>query len=382
MYCKGKQFVCENPSKSSLNHGSLVFFSFGIYFILQRVQSFPRPLFFSRSESSGGTMTVKQWSDNPEMSQAEPLLSQDDSSPGSFEPGGCSYSTQTCRSNSSDALLDRSVEEGGQLSGPGVRNGSHKSSEALVDGRVRQVNGHAERTRVRSVSGGRGTNSSSAGYSDVLLDYMWTKQQKMHRLQAQNSIKPRVWPEAPSMAPPPYVNGFPSSQALIIGPPAYSPMMLRGKPGEPRRVKVSRTKSCGPFIPVQHHQQGYTEMPHFNGHVGTAQFQSRPKPQNYCTDSTSSSAQQDEPKRNLHKALALEGLRDWYMRNARGQTGTSCTGKGQDGVQSQRRRTTALLHTSHAHPPLKQQSQSFQGDTGYTHLTQSATFHGHPLYGR
>ncbi|XP_062854647.1 coiled-coil domain-containing protein 120 [Trichomycterus rosablanca] len=339
-----------------------------------------------RSESSSGTFAAKQRSDNPEMSQAVPVLSQDDSSSGSFEPGGCPYSTQTRRSNSSDALLDRTVEDGGQLSGHGVRNGSHKSSEVLVDGRVRQVNGHAEVTRVRSVSGGRGTNSSNAGYSDVLLDYMWTKQQKMHsqqqqRLQAQNSIKPRVWQEAPSVAPPPYINGFPSSQALIIGPPAYSPMMLRGKPGEPRRVKVSRTKSCGPFIPVQHHQQGYTEMPLSNGHAGMAQFQSRHKAQNYSTDSTPGSAQQDEPTRHLHKALALEGLRDWYMRNALGQSGTICTGKGQEGAQSQRRRTTALLQTSHAHPPLKHQSQSFQGDTGYTHLPQSATFHGHPLHG-
>lgn len=266
-----------------------------------------------------------------------------------------------------------------------VRNGSHKSSEALLDGRLKQVNGHAEVTRVRSVSGGRGTSGSGGGYSDVLLDYVWGKQQKMQqmaqqqqqqRLQAQNGIKARAWHEAPSIPPPPYVNGFASTQGLILGsgPPAYSPLMLRGKPGEPRRVKVSRTKSCGPFIPVQ---QGYPEIPVSNGHNGMGQFQPRQRPPNYSTEVSSGSTPQDESTRNLHKALALEGLRDWYLRNALGQPGTACTGKGQEGAASQRRRTTASLHPSH--PPLKQQAQSFQGDTAYTHLPQSATFHGHPL---
>lgn len=337
-----------------------------------------------RSESSSSTSALKQRSDNPEVTQAVPVSSQDAFSPGHL---GCAYSAQTRRSNSSDALLDRCVDEG-QISGPMVRNGSHKSSEALLDGRLKQVNGHAEVTRVRSISGGRGTSGSSGGYSDVLLDYVWGKQQKMQqmvqqqqqqqqRLQAQNSIKARAWHEVPPVPPPPYVNGFSSSsQGLILasGPPAYSPLMLRGKPGEPRRVKVSRTKSCGPFIPVQ---QGYTEIPVANGHNGVGQFQPRQRPPNYSADLSSGSTPQDEPTRNLHKALALEGLRDWYLRNALGQPGTACTGKGQEGAPPQRRRTTASLHPSH--PPLKQQAQSFQGDTAYTHLPQSATFHGHPL---
>lgn len=339
-----------------------------------------------RSESSSSTSALKQRSDNPELTQAVPVPCQDALSPGHL---GCSYGAQTRRSNSSDALLDRCVDEG-QLSGTMVRNGSHKSSEALLDGRLKQVNGHVEVTRVRSVSGGRGTNSSSGGYNDVLLDYVLGKQQKMQqmaqqqqqqqhqRLQAQNGIKARAWHEAPSIPPPPYVNGFSSTQGLILGtgPPAYSPLMLRGKPGEPRRVKVSRTKSCGPFIPIQ---QGYPEVPVVNGHNGMGQFQPRPRPPNYSTEVSSGSAPQDESTRNLHKALALEGLRDWYLRNALGQPGTACTGKGQEGAPSQRRRTTASLHPSHPHLPHKQQAQTFQGDTTYTHLPQSATFHGHPL---
>lgn len=332
-----------------------------------------------RSESSSSTSALKQRSDNPELTQAVLVASQDVLSPGHL---GCSYSAQTRRSNSSDALLDRCVEEA-QFSGPMVRNGSHKSSEALLDSRLKQVNGHAEVTRVRSISGGRASSGSGGVYSDVLLDYVWGKQQKMQqmvqqqqRLQAHNSIKARAWHEAPSIPPPPYINGFSPTPSLILSsaPPAYSPLMLRGKPGEPRRVKVSRTKSCGPFIPVQ---QGYTEIPVVNGHNAMGQLQPRQRPPNYSTDLSSGSTPQDEPTRNLHKALALEGLRDWYLRNALGQPGSVCTGKGQEVAASQRRRTTAPLHPSQ--PPLKQQAQSFQGDTAYTHLPQSATFHGHPL---
>ncbi|XP_007245887.2 coiled-coil domain-containing protein 120 [Astyanax mexicanus] len=375
-----------------------------------------------RSESSSGSTGTKQWSDNPEVPQPVPVPSQEGSSPASYEQNGCSYSAQTRRSNSSEALLDRNtnpgVDEGGQRLGLPARNGPYKSSEALQDGRLkqaqrdspeRQVNGHAELSRVRSVSGGRGVNGPSGGYSEILLDYVWGKQQKMQqaqqqqllqqRLQAQNSVKGRAWPEPPSGAPPPYVNGFPQSQALILGsgPPAYSPLMLRGKPGEPRRVKVSRTKSCGPFIPLQQHQQdtvvitAYGETSTTNrtsgmGHYSHAdqtlgQYQPPLRPPHYSAEPPAGPAP-DESTRNLHKALALEGLRDWYLRNALGQTSVSA-GKAQEVAPSQRRRTTASLHGSHPHPPLKHQPQSFQGDTPYpVQLPQSATFHGHPIHGR
>ncbi|XP_037391659.1 coiled-coil domain-containing protein 120 isoform X1 [Pygocentrus nattereri] len=374
-----------------------------------------------RSESSSSTAGTKQWPDNPEVPQLAPVPTQEGSSPGSYEQNGCTYSTQTRRSNSSEALLDRNtntiMDEGGQRSGLPVRNGPYKSSEALPDGRLkqaqrgspeRQVNGHTELSRVRSVSSGRAVNGSSAGYSEILLDYVWGKQQKMQqaqqqqllqqRLQAQNSIKARAWPETPSGAPPPYMNGFHQSQALILasGPPAYSPLMLRGKPGEPRRVKVTRTKSCGPFIPLQQHQQetvlisAYAETPTTNGTSGMGhysqadqppgQFQPPLRPPQYSADPPTG-AVPDESTRNLHKALALEGLRDWYLRNALGQTGVSA-GKGQEVAPSQRRRTTASLHGPHPHPPLKHQPQSFQGDTAYPQLPQSATFHGHPIHGR
>lgn len=347
-----------------------------------------------RSESSSGTAAVKQWSDNPEASQQVPLQSQE----GSYEQGHR-------RSNSSETLLDRhasAVEEGGQRLGMPVRNGPYKSSEAIMDTTLkqaqrsspeRQVNGHSELARVRSAVGGRGTNGGG-GYNEILIDYVWGKQQKMQaqqRLQVQNSAKTRQWPEGPNAPPPPYRNGFPQSQQLILGngPPAYSPLMLRGKPGEPRRVKVTRTKSCGPFVPSQQHQQesillsAYTETNTANGTAVNAlhnQHIDHPhRPPHYPTESSAPTTP-DDPTRSLHKALALEGLRDWYLRNALGQAPNG--GKGKEGTQTQRRRTTSSLHTSQPHPPLKHQPQSFQTDTSYPQMPQSATFHGHPLHGR
>ncbi|XP_039521748.1 coiled-coil domain-containing protein 120 isoform X2 [Pimephales promelas] len=340
-----------------------------------------------RSESSSGTAAVKQWSDNPEASQQVLLQSQE----GSYEQGHR-------RSNSSETLLDRhasAAEEGGQRLGMHVRNGPYKSSEAIMDATLkqaqrsspeRQVNGHTELARVRSAVGGRGTNGGG-GYNEILIDYVWGKQQKMQaqqRLQVQNSAKTRPWPEGPNAPPPPYRNGFPQSQQLILGPPAYSPLMLRGKPGEPRRVKVTRTKSCGPFVPSQQHQQesillsAYTET---NGTAVNNQHIDHPhRPPHYPTESSTTPATPDDPTRSLHKALALEGLRDWYLRNALGQAASG--GKSKEGTQTQRRRTTSSLHTSQPHPPLKHQPQSFQTDTAYPQMPQSATFHGHPLHGR
>ncbi|KTG46640.1 hypothetical protein cypCar_00009524 [Cyprinus carpio] len=352
----------------------------------------------ARSESSSGTAAVKQWSDNPEVSHQVPLQSQEGSSSGSYEQGHR-------RSNSSETLLDRhgtTVEDGGQRSGMPVRNGPYKSSEAIMDTTLkhaqrsspeRQVNGHAELARVHSAAGGRGTNGG-VGYSEILMDYVWGKQQKMQaqqqqRLQVQSNAKTRLWADGASAPPPPYRNGFAQSQQFILGngPPAYSPLMLRGNPGEPRRVKVSRTKSCGPFVPLQQHQQesillsAYTETNTSNGTNAThnQQIDHLHRPPHYPLDS-SAPMTPDDPTRSLHKALALEGLRDWYLRNALGQTANG--GKGKEGTQTQRRRTTTSLHNSHPNPPLKHQPQSFQTDTSCPHIPQSATFHGHPLHGR
>ncbi|KAJ8265091.1 hypothetical protein COCON_G00141900 [Conger conger] len=248
----------------------------------------------ARSDGSGGV--TGHWTDGPDVPQVLPLQPQEGSSSGSFERAGCPYSARTRRSNSSEALLDRTVfpEEGAPRTGMPSRGGPYKSSEALTDGRLRQVhrvsperhlNGHAEQGRLRSSVGGRG--GAGGGYNEILMDYIWGKQQKMQAQQQQQQQQQqrhqagvggnaRPWPDgsgppAPGSVSSPHFNGFPPSQPpahfAAGGPPPYSPLLLRGKPGEPRRVKVTRTKSCGPFIPLQQHQQealllsAYSEPP-------------------------------------------------------------------------------------------------------------------------
>ncbi|CAF96883.1 unnamed protein product, partial [Tetraodon nigroviridis] len=80
----------------------------------------------------------------------------------------------------------------------------------------------------------------------------------------------------------------------------------------------------------------------------------------------------EDSTRSLHKALALEGLRDWYLRNA---LGYPTAPKGQE---------AGISRLSHPHP-LVHQAQSAQGETATLHrsqIPQSASFHGHPLHGR
>ncbi|XP_028820757.1 coiled-coil domain-containing protein 120-like [Denticeps clupeoides] len=363
-----------------------------------------------RSDVSSGA-TTKHWSDNLEAPQVVPLQSQEGLSPVSYEQGSCSYGSQTRRSNSSEALLDRtaSTDDGSQRNGMPVRGGPYKSSEALTDGRLRQVQqGSPDRQlsdpsdHSRARGGCRGS-----GYNDILLDYVWGKQQKMQlqqqqRQQTHGNGKARVWPDLLA-GPPPHYNGFapplPPGKSLHFSmePPAYSPLMLRGKPGDPRRVKVTRTKSCGPFVPLQQHQQesillkAYSETPNSAGSSTTALYpnqsepqglQTAPRGQQFPPDSSASTP--EDATRSLHKALALEGLRDWYLRNTLGHA--AANGNGHEGAP-QRRRTTASLRSSQSHLPLTHQPQSYQGEAPFSqcqssNLPQSATFHGHPLHGR
>ncbi|XP_061780447.2 uncharacterized protein ccdc120a isoform X1 [Nerophis lumbriciformis] len=195
-------------------------------------------------------------------------------------------------------------------------------------------------------SGGGAPPEAGRGYGDLLLDYVLTKQRqraKPHR-------------------PPPHYNGHASSRPPPVAPPAYRVHM-----GEQRRVKVTRTKSCGPFLPVSQ-----------------ADSPIQPDPHPHLLPPQPAPAQDARPggaARNLHKALALEGktlrrlpvhadaaaalpltgLRDWYLRNTAGSSHADNKVKGQGGGAAQRRRTTHGLQGA---------------------LPHSVTFHGHPLHGR
>ncbi|XP_061549678.1 uncharacterized protein ccdc120a isoform X3 [Phycodurus eques] len=181
-----------------------------------------------------------------------------------------------------------------------------------------------------SVTGSQAVNTRLAAgqgrsNSDLLLDYVLSKQ----RQQSQPI----------------------TSQQPQGVPPSYHIHM-----GEQRRVKVTRTKSCGPFLPVPQIQ------PDPHPHLLPPQL------------AAAQDAHLEDTTRSLHKALALEGLRDWYLRNTIGSSHTNQSDgkvKGQMGGALQRRRTTHSVLT-----------QSEVGPHTHQPLPHSVTFHGHPLHSR
>ncbi|CAL8279063.1 unnamed protein product [Boreogadus saida] len=136
----------------------------------------------------------------------------------------------------------------------------------------------------------------AAEYGDLLQEYVWDKQ---HQLQLQVHTH---------------------SRQPIVGLTPTPPPPLRGHPGEPGRVKVTRTKSCGPFLSPEPPETPVAIQPDPHPHLQPP----RP-PQPRPTHDPNQDPQKD-PARTLHKALALEvsqdvmfsGLRDWYLRNTSG----------------------------------------------------------------
>ncbi|KAL0978623.1 hypothetical protein UPYG_G00172990 [Umbra pygmaea] len=331
-----------------------------------------------RSDGTSG-IALKQWSGSLDVPHMVPLAQEGSSS----ERRGCPYNSRARRSNSSEALLDRSSlpEDPAPRKGMPPRGGPYKSSEALTDGKLRHIHlgsperhpdASAEQGNVRLSMGRRG----EAGYNELLMDYIWGKQRIQHPLYQSTG---RIWqdissPRSSTAAVPPHVNGFSHSQMhLPSAAPPYSPMVV-----EPRRVKVTRTKSCGPFIPLQQDSillSAY-ESPHLAPSSATSSI---PNLLPYQTELSGPSFNRRPPQfslptaedsaRSLHKALALEGLRDWYLRNALGYPST--TPKGHD---------AGVSRLAHPHPLVH---QSVQGEALHrSQMSQSASFHGHPLHGR
>ncbi|XP_073325685.1 uncharacterized protein [Pagrus major] len=287
-------------------------------------------------------------------------------------------------SHSSDALLDRNnppEEEGGLQQGGlwvngllGSRGtntaGAFRSSETLTDGRTR--------TNIALSEGGGVGRGRGGGYSEVLLDYVWGKQQQLQLQQSQTNNRQPITSQHQLL-----YNGF-SSQQLPGAPPT-----CRSHPSDQRRIKVTRTKSCGPFLPVQQSQTDTHNPPLSAIQPDPHPHLLPPRPPHLPP---TQDAQLEEATRSLHKALALEGLRDWYLRNtigsthqnqASGKVNTGVNTKVNSGVKGQaggggalqgRRRTTGVIQTetSHHHAPLHHKQT----------LPHSATFHGHPLHGR
>ncbi|CAL8318966.1 unnamed protein product [Merluccius merluccius] len=193
-------------------------------------------------------------------------------------------------------------------------------------------------------------------YGDLLQECVWSKQ---HKLQLQRQLHSN------------------SRQPIVcqIPPP---PLLLRGHPGEPGRVKVTRTKSCGPFlspeppeVPISIQPDAHPRPPH-------------PRPPHALpSDHT-----QADPARTLHKALALEGLRDWYLRNTSGSAQLSngrVNGSAADRREGGGRahgviQQLAYQRETHQHAPQKHPIE-----TQHLYAAQmqhSVTFHGRVLHDR
>ncbi|XP_019743303.1 uncharacterized protein LOC109526459 isoform X2 [Hippocampus comes] len=169
----------------------------------------------------------------------------------------------------------------------------------------------------------RPTAGRGRGYSNLLLDYVLSKQ----------------W------QPPQPI----TSQQPPGAPPTYQVHM-----GEQRHVKVTRTKSCGPFLPVPHVQL------HSQPHLTPSQL------------AAAQDAELEDATRSLHKALALEGLRDWFLRNTIGPSRTNQNDeklKAQFGGALQHRWTTQVVLMRAETRPRGQ-------------LPHSVSFHGQSLHGR
>ncbi|KAI9535890.1 hypothetical protein NQZ68_039257 [Dissostichus eleginoides] len=192
------------------------------------------------------------------------------------------------------------------------------------------------------------------GFSEELLDYVWGKQQRPI-----------------------------TAQQLYGAPPTY-----RHHQGDQRRIKVTRTKSCGPFLPSDTHNAPLPAIqpdpqPHL---LPPRPPQSPPHPHLLPPHphllpprppQSPPDAHLEDATRSLHKALALEGLRDWYLRNTLGpaqQNQVKVNGgvKGQGGgrhrvIQQPTNQKKALPH-----------SATFSGQTLHTRCADSALLRAPP----
>ncbi|TNN58532.1 FERM domain-containing protein 4A [Liparis tanakae] len=247
----------------------------------------------------------------------------------------------------------------GQPSGRGEGRGEEGRGEEGRGGAGHEGEGRGGAGNEGEGRGGAG--HEGAAYSDVLLDYVWGKQQQLH-LQQPHSRHP--------IASQHELLFHGSSPEPLGAPPTYR---------DQRRVKVTRTKSCGPFLPVQQGQSPPAAIqPDPHPHLlppRPPQLPPRPPQLPPAQD-----AQLEDATRSLHKALALEGLRDWYLRNTNSSTHPNqANGKvnvgvntkvnwgvkgqaGEGGALQSRRRTRGVLH--HELQPHEKT------------LTHSATFHG------
>lgn len=229
-----------------------------------------------------------------------PPRSLESSSSSGPSDAGAAPAVAVRHSNSSDGLLDRinpPEEEGGKpQAGLWVNTaGMFRSAETLADGRTKTNGGLPD-----GGGAGRGRGGvRGGGYSEVLLDYVWGKQQQLQRQQSHTNNRQPITSHHQLL-----YNGYASQQ------PPGAPPTSRGHQAN-QRIKVTRTKSCGPFLPVQQSQTDPLPPP-----MSAIQPDPHPHllPPRPPQQAPSQDAQLEEATRSLHKALALEGRTDCSSR--------------------------------------------------------------------
>ncbi|KAM9325496.1 coiled-coil domain-containing protein 120 [Gastrophryne carolinensis] len=234
-----------------------------------------------RSEGSG--LSQRQWTGSQ------------DSQVGFPNERTNAYSARSRRSNSSEALIERPppTETQGRP--------SFKSSEALSDRpQPGAAPSHHQQRGARSPDPRTPNTNSRLPYDEILLDYYMERQQQQPQTRGWADSEGHWWvdPDSPWWAEP-------------DGNSHYSSPALRSRADTQQRRNVARNKSCGPQL---------TDVGHFQQPWHSDGFQQRPAPQNSHPGPRSRSQPRAPPpetmERNVHKALALEGLRDWYLRNS------------------------------------------------------------------
>uniref|UniRef100_A0A1A8CU61 Coiled-coil domain containing 120 n=1 Tax=Nothobranchius kadleci TaxID=1051664 RepID=A0A1A8CU61_NOTKA len=222
-------------------------------------------------------------------------------------------------------------------------------------------------------SGGQAGGGRGGGYSEILLDYVWGKQ--WQRQQSQPNKQPIT-----SQHQLPYNSC--STRQPPGAPPTYQSHHVN-------QCRVTTAKSCGLFLPVQksqansHHPAPDTIQPDPHPHLLPPQPSQLPPHQD---------SQLEEATRSLHKALALEGLRDWYLRNTlgsshqtNGKVATGASTKVTAGVKGQTEGGEALQRSLTSHSISANQRESshqYASPHPKKTLPHSATFHGHLLHSR
>ncbi|KAI4826384.1 hypothetical protein KUCAC02_029832 [Chaenocephalus aceratus] len=209
---------------------------------------------------------------------------------------------------------------------------------------------------------------------NLLMDYIWGKQQRMQHHLYQSTG--RIWLDAalPSLLHRSSASPRQRILPLPVNSPAprllSAPWCSGGPKAELRRVKVTRTKSCGPFIPLQQHAQDAILLSAYDSPLpasGTT-TSSIPNLHPYQTELSGPSfgrrplSSPSRPQKTQRGAYISPG--------SGGSEGLVPEERPRLPSAAPKGNEAGVSRLSHPHPLVHQQSPG------------SASFHGHPLHGR